>query len=166
MKLSRVWMPFLFMAVAASTASAQAIWKWRDLDGHVEVSDRPPPSNIPEKNILTRPGAHASLTPSVNDAEPMPASAPSGVDKELEARKRKLQQDQDAKKQAQADAEKQRINAQKAENCQRARNQLAMLQSGVRVASPDAAGQRIIMDDAKRAQETQRTQQQINDNCN
>lgn len=163
MKLSRVWLPCLIMALAASTASAQAIWKWRDLDGRVVVSDQPPPATIPDQNILGKPGARASRAEASNDSA---ASAPSGVDKDLEARKRKLQQDQDAQKQAKADAEKQRVNAQKAENCQRARNQLAMLQSGVRVASPDANGQRIIMDDAKRAQETQRTQQQVNDNCN
>lgn len=157
------------LAVATSVASAQAIWKWRDRDGHLMVSDRPPPADIPEKSILQRPnGPRVMATGDEAAAAPStPASA--GMDKELEARKRKMQQDQAAEKQeklAQAAAAKERASAQKAENCQRARNQLTMLQSGVRVARPNAQGEREYLDDKGRAAEIARTQQLISANCN
>ena len=43
----------LMVATAAPAAHAQ--WKWRDKSGQVNASDRPPPRDVPEKDILARP---------------------------------------------------------------------------------------------------------------
>ena len=39
----------------SSPAAAQ--WKWRDAQGRVQYSDRPPPTTVPDRDILTRPAA-------------------------------------------------------------------------------------------------------------
>ncbi len=91
------------------------------------------------------------------------ASAPklSGKDAELEAKKKKADDEEAAKKKA----EEEKVSKTKAENCERAKTGLATLQSGVRMASVNAKGEREIFDDAKRASETKRVQEVIDDSC-
>jgi two-component sensor histidine kinase len=74
-------------------------------------------------------------------------------------------QAQAAAKEAKASAAKERLSAEKAQNCQRARNQLQMLQSGVRMARANDKGEREFLDDKARADEIARTQQLISANC-
>lgn len=162
MTLSRLCLLGL-LALATTAASAQSIWKWRDRDGHVMVSDRPPGAEVPDKDILQRPSAaHMAAAPS--DAAP-PSAASAGMDKDLEARKNKLAQAQAADKDAKIKATKERVSAEKAQNCQRARNQLQMLQSGARMARANDKGEREFLDDKARADEITRTQQLISANC-
>lgn len=165
MTLSRLCLLLGLLALAATAASAQSIWKWRDRDGHVMVSDRPPGPEIPDREILQRPSV-SHVPPASSDGAPLPASAAStGTDKDLEARKNKLVQAQAAAKEAKANAAKERLAAEKAQNCQRARNQLQMLQSGVRMARANDKGEREFLDDKARADEIARTQQLIGANC-
>lgn len=164
MTLSRLCLLGL-LALATTAASAQSIWKWRDRDGHVMVSDRPPGPEIPDRDILQRPSV-AHVPPASSDGASPPGSAAStGTDKDLEARKNKLVQAQAAAKEAKTNAAKERLAAEKAQNCQRARNQLQMLQSGVRMARANDKGEREFLDDKARADETARTQQLISANC-
>lgn len=153
------------LALAATAASAQSIWKWRDRDGHVIVSDRPPGAEVPDKDILQRP--HTTRLPAASGDAAQPAAVPAsaGTDKDLEARKNKLAQAQAADKEAKANAAKERVSAEKAQNCQRARNQLQMLQSGVRMARANDKGEREFLDDKARSDEIARAQQQISANC-
>ena len=83
------------------------------------------------------------------------------VDAELDARIRKAEQEQKAK----AKAEEERVAASRAENCQRARQQLAALESGMRVARMNDKGEREYLDDAQRASEVQRARQLIASEC-
>jgi len=162
------------MALSASNVSAQAIWKWRDRDGHLQVSDRAPPVDVPDKDILQRPGAARGVTVSASaplDAGtdaliPAPGASAPSTDRELEARKRKLLADQAAQKQAKESADKERTASVKAENCRRARNQLKTLESGVRISRPNEQGEREVLDDQGREQETQRARDLVNSNCN
>lgn len=62
-------------------------------------------------------------------------------------------------------ADKARVDAMKADNCKRAKAQLAMLESGVRVARPNDKGEREFLDDKARADEVNRTRGAVNDNC-
>ena len=39
---------------------AQAQWQWIDKDGRKVFSDRAPPSDIPDKNILKQPGSRVA----------------------------------------------------------------------------------------------------------
>ena len=152
-----------------ASASAQSIWKWRDRDGRIQVSDRPPPVGVPDSAILQRP---AGTRPVLVDADAppapqaaLPASAPSGVDTELEARKRKQQAEQQAQLQARQQAEKAQQQGRRADLCARARNQLAALESGQRMARPNDKGEREILDDRGRSDEIRRSREVVAGNC-
>jgi len=136
-----------------------AQYSWIDNTGHRVFSDQPPPMNIPQKNILS-----AQVTPTAPTPD-APASAASGQgqgqDKALEAKKKAADAATDAKHKA----EEQKLAAQRADNCQRAKNTLAGLQSGDRIAQFDARGQRSYMTDDQRAAEIQRTQNIIGTDC-
>ena len=153
---------------------AQAQWQWIDKDNKKVFSDQPPPIDIPEKNILRKPSTAKRLnfsTPAATDgtATDKPASPaattasakPSGVDKELEEKARKAEEAEKARQAAEA----QKIEQAKAENCKRAREGKATMDSGIRVARVNAQGEREIMDDDMRAAEQKRLQGVINSDC-
>ena len=169
---------FCALALAATAASAQ--WQWTDKNGRKVFSDRSPPSEIQEKDIVKRPPDSSRAASAVwpNDAAVAvkPASAASaaamktsganapklsGKDAELEAKKKKAEEEERAKKKSEED----KATKVKADNCERAKTGLATLQSGVRMSAVNANGEREIFDDAKRASETQRAQEVIDASC-
>lgn len=153
--------------------SASAQWQWVDNSGKKVFSDQPPPTDIPEKNILRRAGPSPSArAPSPASpgpegttdtaAAPKPAPPkPTGVDKELEEKTRKAEAEQKAKEAAEAA----KIAKAKAESCARAREGKATIDSGIRLAKVNAKGEREIMDDAARAAEQKRVQSVIDSDC-
>ena len=155
------------MLACLLTLPAQAQWKWRDASGRVTVSDRPPPRDVADKDILQRPAAPrpavttgaASAAASAASATTAAASAP--VDKELEARKRAAEQERLAK----AKAEDDKIAAQRADNCKRARASLAGLDSGQRMTRYNDKGEREVLDDNARAAESRRAREAILSEC-
>jgi ubiquitin len=159
---------FALAAGLCLSLSAAAQWQWVDSAGNKVFSDRPPPPDIPDKNVLRRPSGSrpvASVPPAaaasaaVKPGEAVPKVA--GKDKELEE-KRKQAEDAEASKKA---AEQEKVAKAKAENCVRARQGKANYDSGVRIARTNAQGEREIIDDTTRAAETQRLQQIINTDC-
>jgi hypothetical protein len=168
-------LPTLLTAVLAWTcATAFAQWQWIDKDGRKVFSDRAPPADILDKNILKRPAGRGPSTsvPVAEAAEAATPNAPaasaaaagpktSGVDKELEAKKKQAADAELAKKKA----EEERVTKAKIENCARAKQAKATFDSGVRVSRTNANGEREIMDDAARAAEAQRIQAVINTDC-
>ena len=156
------------MLATALPQPAQAQWKWRDKDGQVNASDRPPPRSIPDKDILGRPApdarrqsAQATAAPA-SAAAPAAASAPAtALEREVQARKRQTEQDAAAK----AKADEERQAATRAENCRAARSQLATLESGQRVARSNDKGEREILDDKGRADETRRAREVVASDC-
>jgi hypothetical protein len=152
-------------------ASAQAQWKWRDKGGQTHMSDLPPPHEIPDKDILQRPhaarlaaqAASAAASAASAAATAPPASAP-GDNKlaaEAEARRVKAQEDEKARRKAVEDANA----AIRADNCQRARRSLVTLESGQRMARANDKGEREILDDKARAEETQRARKIVASDC-
>ncbi|MDR0457497.1 MAG: DUF4124 domain-containing protein [Burkholderiaceae bacterium] len=135
---------------------AFAQYAWIDGAGHRVFSDQPPPAGIPQKNILS---VHS--TPVSAEMPAASASTASGQDQALEEKKQAADAAAAAKKQAEA----QKLAAQRADNCQRAKTGLAGLQSGARIAQFDAQGQRSYMTDAQRTAEIQRTQGIIASDC-
>jgi hypothetical protein len=83
------------------------------------------------------------------------------VEPELE---KKLREEKQAKA-AKAKLEEQKIAAQKADSCARARNQLLGLNEGLRVATVNSKGEREVLDDKGRADETQRVKAIIKADC-
>lgn len=154
----------LVLTVAAPLAHAQ--WKWRDKSGQVNASDRPPPLDVPEKDILARP---APVPDSRRAVPAMAASAASAAqpmrqaagDRELETRRRAAEQEQAAKTKA---AEEQQ-SAKRAENCRRARGHLSALESGQRIARVNDKGEREVLDDRGRADEMRQAREVIASDC-
>jgi hypothetical protein len=156
----------LILAIAGLTLSlsAWAQWQWIDKDGRKVFSDRSPPAEIQEKDILKRPGAgilSSPVSPAGNSVAAAPApmgkvSAPrlSGKDELLEARKKQAEDAEAALKKA----EEEKTAKSRADNCERIKRGLASLESGVRIAVTNARGEREIMDDAARGAETKRLQ--------
>jgi hypothetical protein len=161
--------------VFATAAIAQ--WQWTDRDGRRVFSDRSPPPEVLDKDILKRPSgslraastdatlpAGTLVKPAAAASAPAArASAPklSGKDAELEAKKKQAEEQAAAKQKA----EEEKQAGVKAENCERAKSGLATLKSGVRIAGMNAKGEQEVFDDARRAAETKRTQEIIDSNC-
>ena len=157
------------LALALPVAAA-AQWQWLDKDGRKVFSDQAPPSDIPAKNILKQPPGRAAAAPTPGDTAPAAsadaartaaatpprpsASVPrlSGKDKELEDKKKQSEAAEAAKKKA----DEERVAKVRAENCERAKRAKATLDSGVRIATTTAKGERDYMTDAARAAESKR----------
>jgi hypothetical protein len=164
----------LVVCLLALASSAHAQWMWRDKTGRVHMSDRAPPSDVAEKDVLKRPAGQRTLTapPPAADAASAGASAPAvspgpavtaapRVDPELEARRKKAELEQAAqKKQAE-----ERIAAARAENCQRAQAHMRTIDSGVRMSRTNEKGEREVFDDRMRTEEAERTRGIIAANC-
>ncbi|MDA7418129.1 DUF4124 domain-containing protein [Xenophilus arseniciresistens] len=146
---------------------ANAQWQWVDAQGKKVFSDQPPPIDVPERNILRRPGGQPSTAaPAAPAAAPSDGAAPppvkpAGVDKALEEKTRKAEEEEKAKRAA----EEQRVAKARAESCSRARQGKATFDSGMRVARLNERGEREVMDDQARAAEQSRLQAIINSDC-
>ena len=155
------WLTMVLIAVLCLPASAQ--WKWRDSTGRTQYSDLPPPPDTPESSILLRPASAPGRAPSAAaSVASLPSLPPAKtVEPELE---KKLREEKQAKA-AKAKLEEQKIAAQKADSCARARNQLLGLDEGFRVARVNSKGEREVLDDKGRADETQRVKAIIKADC-
>lgn len=189
-------LPKLLAGIACMIAlAASAQWQWLDKDGRKVYSDRAPPGDVLEKNIVKRPaGASkaaatvANAAPRVNadgstaattdDAQSAPVSPPQTAAltaAQTAASAPKLSQlDKELleKKKQAADAEaakrradEERVARAKTENCALGKQAKASLDSGLRVARTNGKGEREILDDAARLAETQRVQSVIDASC-
>jgi hypothetical protein len=144
------------LLIAAPLAMAQYIWV--DDKGVKQLSDRPPPPNIPEKRILKAPGK--PLFNPYAPAEPEPAakpattSGPTLAERNEDFNKRKLE-NAEAAQRAAAEA---RNKAEQAANCDAARKNQQAIDQGVRLSSFDKNGERSYMDDAQREDLRKNTQ--------
>ena len=152
----------LTLLLAGASSGAQAQYLWRDKAGQMHASDLPPPADVADKDVLRRPSASAARSAAPLAAAP-PASAASrvGVDPEIDARRAKAEQADKAR----AKVEEERLASQRAENCQRARAQMASLDSGQRLARVNAQGERVVLDDKARADEADAARRVITSDC-
>ena len=159
-RLAGLGLATLACLLLASPAEAQ--WKWRDSRGQIHISDIPPPRDIPDKDVLQRPEVSVRKpAPAATVAAAASAPAKAAVDPELEERRKRAEQEQAAR----AEADKQKAAAVRKDNCQRAREQLATLDSGQRIARIKADGEREILDDDARAKEAKRARDAIASEC-
>lgn len=166
MRLHKLLLPALALLWATG---ALAQWQWLDKDGRKVFSDRPPPTDVPEKNILKQP--HMSGKPRAAEAAQAPASteaptakqagAGQGKDQQLEENKAKAEAAEAAKKKV----EEERLAKVRADNCARARLVKVQLAPGRLVASTNAKGERSFMDDATREAELRRADEIIATDC-
>ena len=153
------------ISVMAQTVQAPTAWKWRDANGQINVSDLPPPSSIPLKDILERPPSErkVAVTPAAaaSTAPVLQAISTPRTDPELEARRKRALDDQASQQRQQQE----RDAAVRAENCTRAQAALALLSDGQRVSRTNAQGEREVLDDKGRADEMQRVRAVIASDC-
>ena len=164
-RFAQLALPALLALGVATDAAAQ--WRWRDAAGQLHASDLPPPHDTPDASILerpkvTRPAAAASAASGVATAASAPAK--SKLEMEVDARRAKAEQDQKAEAARRA-ASQAGIAAERADNCERAKQNLAALADGQRLARINAKGEREVMDDRIRAEEMQRVRGIIVSNC-
>jgi len=167
--MARPFAALLALLVASLLAlPAEAQWKWKDKGGHVQYSDLPPPSGTADQDILMRPSVRRTTTSAMAPASAASvvaaasAPAPRSADPELEARRKKAEDDAAAKNKAEAD----RVAKARAENCTRAKQQLATLESGIRLVQANAkTGEREFLDDKQRADQMKTTKDVIASDC-
>jgi hypothetical protein len=168
----------LVVLAVAWALPVAAQWAWKDDNGRLVYSDRPPPANVKPGNIVhqpSRPTATPAPTPTSTPsttaaasgdtqktADGTPAAPKSLAEQEMEFRKRQ-QERADAEKKAQDEQQK---AVAKAAECERARGYLKSLDEGIRIARTDASGNREFLDDSQRAAEVQRTRQIVQTTCN
>jgi hypothetical protein len=141
-------------APVAAAPAAPAVAGGGDLAGTAAPGAAP--------GVAPPPGAGAAApAPTAASAAAARPPAPAPADKELEARRRAAAQAEAAK----AKAEEEKVAAQRAENCRRARQHLATIESGQRLARINERGEREVLDDRIRAEETRRAREVIASEC-
>lgn len=153
----------LLLALLVSLPAAAQIYSWKDKDGRTHYSDVPPPSGEVKTLRGTPPPSAVQAEDEITDgAETGQPEAEQPVDPETAFRQRRAAEADAAAKAAQDEADE----AERQRFCTDARGQLAALDSGQRIVRRNAAGEREFLDDAARAAESRRLQQQIEKNCN
>ena len=159
----------LCCALLFCVTSAHAQWKWRDASGRIQFSDLPPPQGTPDKDILQRPAkpsqtivvvpyGQSASAPTLN---PKAASAPDRAEQERQAK----QKQQDKEAEARKKAEDAKLAEQRRENCQRAQDNLKLLQDGVRLTRANERGEVVVLDERQRAEELQRSRAVAQSEC-
>ena len=138
----------LLLLLLAAPAQAQ-LYKWVDSNGRIQYSDRKPPDGKQAQEVRNTVSSIGSQ------------SGGNAAEQEKEFQKRRQDQSETQQKQQQAAAEQQR----QSENCQTARENLAALNSGQRIARFTPSGERVYLEDNDRAAEVARTQQIIQQSC-
>ncbi|WP_305073777.1 DUF4124 domain-containing protein [Propionivibrio sp.] len=142
---------FALLAAAAFFAfSAHAqIYQWKDASGKTVISDKPPVGAVQQQKTL------GASSPSTSPAQK------SLAEREMEFKQRQKESQDIAEKNRKEEASA----AEKQENCNNARRQLQMLESGERIALRDEKGERYFMEDAQREQEIAKARKFLESSC-
>jgi uncharacterized protein DUF4124 len=146
----------IFLALAFSGAATAQTYKWTDPNGRVQYGDVPPSdaTNVTRLRGGTAGAPPAGAPEAKKDAKPLTP--------EQAFQKRQQERDQADQKSAQerAQAEQKRVN------CEQARASVRQLESGQRVATVNAAGERVFLEDDQRASQLARAQKSVAEWCN
>jgi len=158
------------LAIAAAGAHAQSLWKWRDASGQLHISDTAPPPGTPAKNIISSPSGAplptvVTTSTSSTSTTTATAAAASAPESELDKKKKAADREKAEKDKADRAAVAQKNDAIRLDSCTRATNDAASIQSGVRMATTNAQGERVYLDDAQRAAELRRVQDIMASSC-
>ena len=143
----------------AASPLAMAQYMWIDDKGLKQLSDRPPPPNVPEKRILKAPGKPL-FNPNAVEPEPAIPDTPAGkpaptlAERNADFNKRRTEA-AEAARQAAANAKR---KADEAANCDAARQNQQALDQGLRLSTYDKNGDRGYMNDEQREELRKNTQ--------
>jgi len=145
--------PLLFLlALALSPAGAAQVYSWKDASGKVHYGDRPPAEKQPQARRV--PGAPA-------ETEDVAAARKAAAERQFAERDKQAR----AAERAHQPAEDPAQAKARAENCTRARSNLAGLESGLIRFGVDARGERIALDGAAREAELARARKSVAEWC-
>ena len=150
----------VLLALALCASAWAQTYKWTDKNGRVQYGDLPPGDAA---SVTRLKGAPPSSAPA---AAPEAKKDASAKDKALTP-EQAFQKRQQERAEAEQKAAKERAEAQdKRANCDSAQANLRTLQSGQRVMTTNAAGERVFVDDDQRAAQISRAQKAVADWCN
>lgn len=184
MKLSPLAVLLLALGGAAHAPEAAAQYQWRDENGRMVFSDRPPPGSVPAGNLMRTPvrpptgaapsagatsaseaGASAVATAPAavggENSKAASASAPGLADRALEQRRRQAERAAQEK----AEADQRAANERQARACEASRDALRALDSGMRVARVNAQGEREFLSDEERERRAAELRRDMKDSC-
>lgn len=166
----------LTLVALLSAMPAHAQWKWRDADGRVNYSDRPPPPGVTasQLTLLDRSGAPRPA-PGGAQADPGAASANargaaesgadagsrSWADRAIEMRRRQAEREAADRKAL----EQEQAAASLARFCDNARADLRTLESGMRVARVGNDGEREFIEDDEREKRIELLRREVRAQC-
>jgi len=153
----------LVAALAFSTGAAAQTYKWKDANGRTRYGDTPPPGvdatplrGAPASGYAPPPAPAGDAKNDKGEKADKPLTPEQAFEKR---QKERAEADQKAaQERAQAEAKRQ--------NCEVAQTQLRLLQSGQRVSTINAAGEKVFLDDEQRGAEMARAQKSVSDWCN
>ncbi|MYM34865.1 DUF4124 domain-containing protein [Duganella sp. FT94W] len=153
--------PLLAVILLASSSMAAAQYIWLDEHGVKQLSDRPPPPNVPRQRIVKMP----SKTVFNPYAEPEVAAKDATQPPSVAERNAAFNQRQrDAAQQASQAADDAKRHADQRANCDAARHNQMALDQGLRLSTFDKTGQRAYMSDAER-EELRKNAQKVLADC-
>lgn len=138
------------LLLALPLVAGAELYTWKDKNGRTVMSDKPPMGQVQQKRTIATPSTPDNAPPQKTFAE-----------KEMDFRK----QQQDAQDKAKKEQAAQAQEKARKESCESAKRNLAMLQSGQRLAQMDDKGERYFLDDNQRAQETAKAQKAVSEWC-
>src|SRR5947207_5857891 len=134
----------IFLALAFCGAATAQTYKWTDPNGRVQYGDTPPAD---ASSVTRLRGASGSAPAPAPEASKDAAAKDKSLSPEQAFKKRQQERDEADQKAAKerAEAEQNRVN------CEQARASLRQLESGQRVSTVNAAGERVYLDEDRKS---------------
>ncbi|QGZ38302.1 hypothetical protein IP92_01391 [Pseudoduganella flava] len=160
----------LGVLLAACCTLAQAQWVWVNDKGVKQFTDQPPPASVPPARILKAPrGQQPDLRKELAEQPadetqrpPVPAKPrPTLAERNADYAKRR----EEAAQQAQQNATSAQNQAEDAAACDATRSNQRMLESGIRVSTMDANGERVFLTEQQKAEQMRRNRDVLATRC-
>ncbi|WEF34229.1 DUF4124 domain-containing protein [Pseudoduganella chitinolytica] len=165
MKLVRAGVAAVLLGACAL---AQAQWAWKDANGRPVYSDQPPPASVPAARVFKAPRGHMpDLREQLRQPDPAPSpSAPTKAAPTLAERNAAYEQRRAAAAElAGRAADEAKSRAQRTASCENARQNQRALEGGGRIVRYNDKGEREVLGDAQRAEESRRSVAAVAEHC-
>lgn len=146
----------IFLALAFSAAALAQTYKWTDSNGRVQYGDVPPGDAT---NITRLKGGATAGTPPAGGSEAKKDAKPLTPEQAFQKRQQERTDADQKSAQERAQAEQKRVN------CEQAEASVRQLESGQRVATVNASGERVFLEDDQRAAQLARAQKSVAEWC-
>lgn len=166
--MKRLAQAALATALLVTSAVAHAQWAWKDAQGRPVYSDQPPPPSVPAARIFKAPrGQMPDLREQLRRPEvaSQQAAPPKGAPTLAERNAAYEQRRAAAAEQAGRAANEAKLRAQRAASCENARQNQRALDGGGRIVRYNDKGEREVLDDVQRLEESRRNAAAVTEHC-